>query len=194
MSDSNESSAHWLVVGLGNPGAKYDLTRHNLGFMLVEKIAAEFNAQIRREECRALIGRAEVVGSTVELVKPQTFMNLSGESLACLLKKSDRSQEKMIIVSDDLALPLGKIRLRARGSDGGHNGLKSISACLKTSDYVRLRIGIAPEHPISDTKRFVLEKFSKSDLETVEKVLDNCAAAVKAVIAEGIDRAMAQFN
>lgn len=194
MNDEQESSANWLIVGLGNPGAKYDLTRHNLGFMLVDKIAAELNVQIKREECRALIGRAETAGNVVELVKPQTFMNLSGESLACLLKKAERSAGKMIVVSDDLALPLGKIRLRARGSDGGHNGLKNISACLKTNEYIRLRIGIAPEHPLNDTKRFVLEKFSKSDLEIVEKVLEDSAAAINMVITEGVDRAMARFN
>src|SRR5688500_11326383 len=112
---------NWLVVGLGNPGATYELTRHNLGFMLVERLASETNSQIKRQECRALVGRAELAGETIELVKPQTFMNLSGESLACLLKKSERSVQKLIVITDDLALPLGKIRLRTKGSDGGHN-------------------------------------------------------------------------
>lgn len=185
---------NWVVVGLGNPGADYEQTRHNLGFTLVERIAKEANSQIKREECRALIGRAEIAGKTVELVKPQTFMNLSGESLACLLKKPERSIRKLIVVSDDLALPLGRIRLRAKGSDGGHNGLKSIAACAKTQEYIRLRIGIQPAHPLADAKRFVLEKFSRQDLETVEKVLETSAQAVRAVISEGAERAMAKFN
>ncbi len=185
---------NWLIVGLGNPGAQYENTRHNLGFMLIDKLAREAKANVKREECRALIGRAELEGETVELVKPQTFMNLSGESLACLIKKNERSIEKLIVISDDLALPIGKIRLRTKGSDGGHNGLKSISSCLKTQDFIRLRIGIQPEHQLNDTKRFVLEKFSKSDLETVEKVLETSAEAIRKVISDGAEKAMAEFN
>lgn len=184
----------WLIVGLGNPGARYDETRHNLGFMLVDRLAREANSSVKREECRALVGRAEIAGETIELVKPQTFMNLSGESLACLLKKTTRSVKKLVAISDDLALPLGKIRLRAKGSDGGHNGLKSIAGCLKTQEFIRLRIGIQPEHPISDTKRFVLEKFSKSELEIIEKVLEQSAGAIRAVISDGAEKAMAKFN
>lgn len=185
---------NWLIVGLGNPGAQYDTTRHNLGFMLIDKLADETRANVKREECRALIGRAEISGSTVELVKPQTFMNLSGESLACLIKKNERSVEKLIVISDDLALPLGKIRLRAKGSDGGHNGLKSINSCLKTQEYIRLRIGIQPAHQLKDTKRFVLEKFSKTDLEIVEKVLEDSVSAIRHVISDGVEKAMAKFN
>jgi PTH1 family peptidyl-tRNA hydrolase len=141
-----------------------------------------------------MVGRSEVEGETVEVVKPQTYMNLSGESLACLLKKNTRSKDKLIVITDDLALPLGKIRLRAKGSDGGHNGLKSIIACLKTQEFIRLRIGIQPAHPLSDTKRFVLEKFSKADFETVEKVLDESADAIRTVISDGVEKAMAKFN
>lgn len=194
MDDSNEKNGQWLVVGLGNPGGQYEQTRHNLGFMLIDRLAGIASAQIKREECRALVGRAEFENKTVELVKPLTFMNLSGESLACLLKKDVRSVKRLIVITDDLALPLGKIRLRPKGSDGGHNGLKSIAACLKTQDYIRLRIGIQPEHPIGDTKRFVLEKFSKTDLETVEKVLETSADAVRKVISDGVEKAMAVFN
>jgi peptidyl-tRNA hydrolase, PTH1 family len=185
---------NWLVVGLGNPGAAYEQTRHNLGFMVVDLLARQENTLVKREECRALVGRFETTGETVELVKPQTFMNLSGESIACFLKKETRSIHKLIVITDDLALPVGKIRLRTKGSDGGHNGLKSIINCLKTQEFIRLRIGIQPEHPISDTKRFVLEKFSKTDFETVEKVLEQSAEAIRAVISDGAERAMAKFN
>jgi PTH1 family peptidyl-tRNA hydrolase len=191
---NSSSEKNWLLVGLGNPGTTYEKTRHNLGFMLIDKIAREANSQVKREECRALLGRIEIENRLVELVKPQTFMNLSGESINCLLKKESRSAENLIIISDDLALPFGRIRIRARGSAGGHNGLKSIEECLKTQEFIRLRIGIQPEHPISDTKRFVLEKFSKSDLETVEKVLDESAEAIHIVITNGIEKAMAKFN
>ena len=184
----------WLIVGLGNPGLRYEKTRHNLGFMLIDKLAREFQTQVKREECRALIGRAEIENETVELVKPQTFMNLSGEAVGCLLKKENRSVEKLIVISDDLALPLGKIRLRPKGSAGGHNGLKSINECLQTQEYVRLRIGIQPEHQINNTKNFVLENFSKTDLETVEKVLEQSADAIRSVLTDGIEKAMTQFN
>jgi PTH1 family peptidyl-tRNA hydrolase len=192
MNRSSETS--WLIVGLGNPGARYEKTRHNLGFMLVDWMAREFQTQVKREECRALIGRAEIENQMLELVKPQTFMNLSGEAVSCLLKKETRSREKLIVISDDLALPLGTLRLRARGSAGGHNGLKSIIGCLRTEEFIRLRIGIQPEYPLRDTKDFVLENFSKTNFETVEKVLEQSAEAIRAVLSDGIEKAMAQFN
>ena len=191
---NSSSEKNWLIVGLGNPGTTYEKTRHNLGFMLVDKLAREANSQVKREECRALLGRIEITNRLIELVKPQTYMNLSGEAINCLLKKETRNRENLIVISDDLALPLGKIRLRAKGSAGGHNGLKSIEECLKTQEFIRLRIGIQPEHPISDTKRFVLESFSKNDLEIVEKVLEQSTDAIHSVIIDGIERAMARFN
>jgi PTH1 family peptidyl-tRNA hydrolase len=185
---------NWLIVGLGNPGASYEKTRHNLGFMLVDLLARETQSQVKRDECRSLIGRAEIAGLPAELAKPQTFMNLSGESVNCLLKKPGRSIEKLIVISDDLALPFGKIRLRPQGSHGGHNGLRSIIDCLNTNDFIRLRIGIMPEHPISNTKNFVLETFSKSESAEVEKILEGSADAVRAIVKDGIDSAMARFN
>jgi PTH1 family peptidyl-tRNA hydrolase len=188
------SETNWLIVGLGNPGARYEKTRHNLGFMLVDWLAREFQTQIKRDECRSLIGRTEIENQTVELVKPQTFMNLSGEAISCFLKKENRTAKKLIVISDDLALPLGTIRLRAKGSAGGHNGLKSIIGCLRTEEFIRLRIGIQPEHPLRDTKDFVLENFSRTDLITVEKVLEQSAEAIRAVLSGGIEKAMAQFN
>jgi PTH1 family peptidyl-tRNA hydrolase len=185
-----------LVVGLGNPGAEYEWTRHNLGFMLVDMLARTCGAQVKRKECRALVGRAALEGETLELVKPQTYMNLSGESIACLLAKQELKKEALplIVISDDLALPFGRIRLRARGTAGGHNGLKSIIGALKTDEFIRLRIGIQPEHPVSDTKRFVLDEFSRGELTEVEKILERSAEALRAVIRDGIDKAMAQYN
>ena len=104
--------AHWLIVGLGNPGREYERTRHNLGFMLIDQLAEKSRSQVKREECRSLVGRAEIENQSVELVKPQTYMNLSGEAVSCLLKKPDRSIERLIVISDDLALPFGTIRVR----------------------------------------------------------------------------------
>ncbi len=190
----SSSETNWLIVGLGNPGLRYEKTRHNLGFMLIDWLAREFQTQVKREECRSLIGRAIIENQTVELVKPQTFMNLSGEAVSCLLKKENRTAEKLIVVSDDLALPLGTIRLRRQGSAGGHNGLKSIIACLRTEEFIRLRIGIQPEHPLSEQKDFVLEKISKTDSDIIEKVLQQSAKAARAILSDGIERAMAQFN
>jgi PTH1 family peptidyl-tRNA hydrolase len=188
------SDKNWLIVGLGNPGTQYERTRHNLGFMLIDNLAREVQTQVKREECRALIGRAEIEGQKAELVKPQTFMNLSGESINCLLRKSERTAKKLIVVTDDLALPVGTLRLRGKGSAGGHNGLKSIISCLGNDEFIRLRIGIQPEHSISNTKSFVLEKFSKTEMETIEEVLEKSAEAVRAVISSGVEKAMAQFN
>ena len=185
-----------LIVGLGNPGAEYEWTRHNLGFMLVERLAREAGREIKRAECRALVGRAEIEGRTVELVKPQTYMNLSGESVACLVRKREGFQaaRDLIVVSDDLALPFGAIRLRPRGSSGGQKGLKSIIAALRTEEFMRLRIGIQPEHPVGDVARYVLEKFPSGQRADVEKILDRSVDALRAVIRDGIDKAMAQHN
>lgn len=188
------SQKNWLIVGLGNPGGQYDTTRHNLGFMLIDELARRLDVQVKRSECHSVIGQTSVAGRVVELVKPQTYMNLSGEAVGCLLKKDGRSVRNLIVAADDLALPLGTIRLRGKGSAGGHNGLKSLIECLKTEEFIRLRIGIKPEHTISDTKRFVLEKFSKKDLETVEKILERSAEAISLAITDGVEKAMAQFN
>ena len=184
-----------LIVGLGNPGAQYQWTRHNVGFMLIDLLAHETGAQVKREECRALVGRAQLEGQLIELVKPRTFMNLSGESVACLLRKRELPPtSSLVVISDDLALPFGTIRLRARGSSGGHNGLKSIIAAIKTEEFIRLRIGIQPEHPVSDAKRFVLEPFPNNARAEVEKVLERGAGALRAVLRDGIDKAMSQYN
>ena len=187
--------SNWLIVGLGNPGAAYERTRHNLGFMLVDELARDAQTQVKRDECRSLIGRAVIENETVELAKPQTFMNLSGEAVNCLLAKGvDRSVDRLIVITDDLALPLGTIRVRPKGTHGGHNGLRSIIDCLGTNEFTRLRIGIAPEHPIANAKNFVLESFGKGEREKVEEVLKNSAGAIRTVIKDGIDAAMAKWN
>ena len=184
----------WLIVGLGNPGPEYAKTRHNLGFMLVDVLAARLQTTVKREECRALVGRGVIDNQTVELVKPQTFMNLSGEAVKCLAAKDERSVERCIIISDDLATPLGTIRVRPKGSHGGQNGLRSIIDRLGTQEFKRVRIGIMPEHPIADASRFVLENFGKGDTETVDKVLNQAADAVETIVKDGIDAAMQKFN
>ena len=185
-----------LIVGLGNPGAEYEWSRHNLGFMLIDKLALEADAKVSRRECHSLVGRACIEGCEVKLVKPQTFMNLIGETVACLLAKHKLEQpgEKLIVVSDDLAMPFGKIRIRARGSAGGHNGLKSIIAAIGTNEFVRLRIGIQPEHPVADSKRFVLDPFPRSVRPEVEKIIERSAEALRAILRDGVLKAMTIYN
>jgi len=183
-------------VGLGNPGAEFEWTRHNLGFMLIDKLGAEKGIKVSRRECQSLVGRGEIDGRHVKLVKPQTYMNLSGETVACLVSKHKLSPpaENLIVISDDLALPFGKIRIRARGSAGGHNGLKSIIASLGTDEFTRLRIGIQPEHPIADPKRFVLDAFPKAVRTEVEKILARSAEAVHTILKDGVLKAMTEYN
>ena len=185
-----------LIVGLGNPGKEYEWSRHNLGFMLIDKLAQDAGIVVGRRECSSLVGRGEIEGVRTKLAKPQTFMNLSGHAVACLLAKikSESPIDQLVVISDDLALPLGKIRIRERGSAGGHNGLKSIIAALGTTEFVRLRIGIQPEHPISDSKSFVLDSFPRSERPIVIETIDQSAEAVKTIIREGALKAMAQFN
>ncbi|NNE99997.1 MAG: aminoacyl-tRNA hydrolase [Pyrinomonadaceae bacterium] len=193
-SDADAEGKSWLIAGLGNPGPEYENTRHNLGFMVVDLLAADFNAQIRRKECRALIGQTVFEEQKVEFAKPQTYMNLSGESIGGLLSKNGRDLERLVVIVDDLNLPFGTIRLRARGSAGGHNGLRSINDCLKTQDYARLRIGIQPEHPLSNSKKFVLERFSRREAKALQEVLRRSADAIRELITEGIEQAMSKFN
>jgi PTH1 family peptidyl-tRNA hydrolase len=164
--------------------------------MLIDKLSSDVGSKVSRRECQSLVGRAEIEGIGVKLVKPQTYMNLSGEAVACLLAKDKLAEpgETLIVISDDLALPFGKIRIRARGSAGGHNGLKSIIAAAGTSEFTRLRIGIQPDHPISDSKRFVLDAFSGAARPEVEKVLERSAEALRAILKDGVLKAMTEYN
>jgi peptidyl-tRNA hydrolase, PTH1 family len=185
-----------LIVGLGNPGKEYEWSRHNLGFMLIDKLAQDEGIAVGRKECSALVGRGEVEGKVTRLAKPQTFMNLSGHAVSCLLAKlkTEEPVKQLVVISDDLALPLGTIRIRERGSAGGHNGLKSIIEQIGTNDFVRLRIGIQPEHPISDPKRFVLDLFSRTERPVVIDTIDKSTHAIRTIIRDGALKAMSEFN
>lgn len=185
-----------LIVGLGNPGKEYEWSRHNLGFMLIDKLAQDEGIVVGRRECMSLVGRGMLEGAVTKLAKPQTFMNLSGHAVSCLVAKieSESRVEQLVVISDDLALPLGRIRIRERGTAGGHNGLKSIIESLGTTEFVRLRIGIQPEHPISDAKRFVLDTFARSEREVVIGTVEKGANAIRTIIRDGVLKAMAEFN
>ena len=186
----------FLIVGLGNPGAEYEWSRHNLGFMLIDRLARDAGVECKRKECRSLVVRTTIDQAQVKLVKPQTFMNLSGEAVSCLVTKHGLGEpgRHLIVITDDLALPFGKIRIRERGSAGGHNGLKSIIASLGTNEFLRLRIGIQPEHPINDTKSFVLDTFSRSARKAVEEMMERSADALRTILRDGVLKAMSLYN
>jgi PTH1 family peptidyl-tRNA hydrolase len=196
VSIGNRQLAMHLIVGLGNPGSEYEWTRHNVGFLLVDKLAADAGVVVKRRECRSLVGGGVIEGERSKLAKPQTFMNLSGAAVACLGAKGELDDvgKSLIVISDDLALPFGTIRLRARGSAGGHNGLKSIIAALGTNEFIRLRIGIQPDHPVSDAKKFVLDEFAPAERRALKEILDLSADAVRSVLRDGIVKAMSLYN
>jgi peptidyl-tRNA hydrolase, PTH1 family len=177
-----------LIVGLGNPGMEYQFTPHNLGFLTLDRIAGDYKIEIRNRQCRALTARTTIGNEQVMLAKPETFMNLSGVAVRDLLQRLELTPEAdLIVIYDELDLPMGTIRIRERGSSAGHNGMKSIIAALDTQEFLRVRIGIAPEKKI-------LKQFRKSQLKQVGKVLDLAAEAVKVILTEGRAAAMNRFN
>jgi len=185
----------WLIVGLGNPGPKYEWTRHNCGFMVVDELARRAGRGIKAPECQALTARATVGQEEVLLIKPRTFMNLSGIAVAAAKKKYEiRDSSSILVISDDLALPFGRIRVRPQGSAGGQNGLKSIIEKLGAQDFPRVRLGIAPDHPITDASDFVLGEFPKKDRDALAQMVARAADAVEAVLTTGIVNAMSKYN
>lgn len=190
----SNGASNWLIVGLGNPGPEYHMTRHNAGFMVVDKLSERLRISVKRTECRSLTGHTFDGSTKIELVKPQTYMNLSGEAVKCLVDKESRAQNRLVVIVDDLAIPFGSLRIRPKGSHGGHNGLKSLSDYLTTNEYWRLRVGIMPEHPVSNTSKFVLERFANACHAELDETLETAADAVEYLISDGIDRAMSRFN
>ena len=192
---SEKQSIHMkLIVGLGNPGKDYASSRHNLGFRCVNRLAKQNNISIDKRQCRARTGVGTIAGSDLILAKPQTYMNRSGESVSLLIKRFDIAPEDLLIIYDDLDLPLGKIRLRPEGSSGGHKGIESIIACLGHGNFSRLRVGISRPEGEHDTINHVLGKFSPSEKDIVEENIRIAAEAVCCYLAEGITAAMNKYN
>jgi len=184
-----------LIVGLGNPGIEYQFTPHNLGFLAIDRIANNLGVEIRNRQCRALTARAVIAGQPVILAKPETFMNLSGLSVRELVAEYQvEVRSDLILIYDELDLPLGAIRIRTRGSSAGHNGMESILGALGTDEYPRVRLGIAPDRKITDGVKFVLTPFRKAQLKVVDEVLDIAAEAVEVILKEGPAAAMNRFN
>jgi PTH1 family peptidyl-tRNA hydrolase len=188
-----------LVVGLGNPGIEYQFTPHNAGFLAVDRIADDHGAAVANRRCRAVTAKVEIAGREVILAKPETFMNLSGLSVAALVEEFEVDPRRdLLVLYDELDLPLGAIRVRERGSPAGHNGARSISGALRSDDWARIRIGVGPDEDAGSAfrrgKDYLLTPLRKADLATLDEVLDRVAKAVEAVVARGLGAAMNEFN
>jgi PTH1 family peptidyl-tRNA hydrolase len=184
-----------LIVGLGNPGIEYQFTPHNLGFLAVDRIAEASGAEIGNRRCRALTGKGSLAGHEVLLAKPETFMNLSGLAVAALVGEAGVDPTKdLVVIYDELDLPWGTIRIRERGSAGGHNGVKSIIGALGTQEFLRIRLGIGPDHPVRSGKDYVLGQMKKAQLAVADEMLDQARDAVQVILQEGPAAAMNRFN
>ena len=184
----------FLVAGLGNPGEKYADTPHNLGFMVVDRLAEMHDIRVTRQDSQARVGVGQIAGNDVMLAKPQTFMNLSGTSLKPLMEKHSLTAADLILVYDELALPWGSLRIKPRGSSAGHNGVDSTIRSLGTQDFVRVRLGIHPGHPLSSGTDYLLSPFKRSLHKELEQLVADGADAVVSIIAEGVEKAMTRFN
>lgn len=187
-------AAGWLIVGLGNPGPEYELSPHNMGFMVVDRFAEQNAIRVSRPDSQALVGIGALRGTPVLLAKPQTYMNLSGGSVRQLMAKHEVPISRVFVVYDDLDLPWGSVRIRPKGSPAGHNGMKSVSSSLGSQIFPRLRVGVHPGHPLSGGTDFLLSPFKKAQREELASIVDYCCLAIEAVIAEGVEKAMTRYN
>ena len=183
-----------LIVGLGNPGPEYEWTPHNMGFLAVDEIAARAGIRVTRPEAKSYIGRGELAGQEVILAKPQTMMNLSGVAVRMLLERYECDPGQMVVISDDVALPWGMLRIRERGSAGGHNGLKSVIGATGTNEFVRVRLGVGPDKVWGDLADYVLCTMGRAEREIAGQMVVEASAAVEMILAEGVSKAMSQFN
>ena len=193
--DSGNSTYDFLVVGLGNPGTKYETTRHNAGFLFITHLEDKLNFTAKKLKFHALIGDAKIGNSKVLFMKPQTMMNNSGTAVSECAKFYKIPVENIIVVFDDISLEPGKLRIRRKGSAGGHNGIKSIIAHLGTEEFPRIKLGVGKKpHPDYDLKDWVLGKFSGEDKEAAEKSLELVVKAVNELLSRGIDSAMNKYS
>ena len=184
-----------LIVGLGNPGIEYQFTPHNMGFLAVDRIAEQCGLRVNNRHCRAQTARTRIAGHEVVLAKPETYMNLSGASVAELVSEYEiQPEQDLVVIYDELDLPFGTLRVRPRGRSAGHNGMQSVIGTLATQEITRVRLGIAPDYPVGDGAKYVLSQFKKAQLEAVAQMLDQAAEAVGVILADGVQAAMNQFN
>jgi peptidyl-tRNA hydrolase, PTH1 family len=183
-----------LIVGLGNPGIEYAWTPHNLGFLVVDMLAEQANIRVARPEAKSYVGVGQIAGQEVVLAKPQTMMNLSGLAVIELVRRNACEPSDVIVICDDIALPWGMIRVRERGSAGGHNGLKSVIGALGTMEFPRVRLGVQPGEMRGDLKEYVLRQIRRDEEDLVAEEVEQSAEAVKVILAEGTQIAMNRFN
>jgi peptidyl-tRNA hydrolase, PTH1 family len=183
-----------LIVGLGNPGPEYEFTPHNLGFLAVDALAGRAGIRVTRPEAKSYVGLGTLAGNEVVLAKPQTMMNLSGTAVRVLLERYECKAAEMIVLSDEAMLPWGMLRIRERGSAGGHNGLKSVIASIGTNEFIRVRMGVKPEYPLEDMADYVLGTMRKPEREIATQMSGDAADAVELILSEGVGKAMARFN
>jgi peptidyl-tRNA hydrolase, PTH1 family len=184
----------FLVVGLGNPGAEYENTPHNLGFRVIDRLAEANAIRVTRIENHARVGLGTIRGRKVALAQPQMFMNLSGPPVQGLLERYGLNPDRLILVYDEISLPWHELRIRPKGSAAGHNGVKSVIGSLGTNEFVRVRLGIHPGHPMGDAAKFVLAPFRRAQKQEVEDMAGRGAEAVESILAEGVEKSMAVFN
>jgi PTH1 family peptidyl-tRNA hydrolase len=182
-----------LIAGLGNPGPEYADTPHNLGFRVIDRLAERHAIRVTRKENVALVGLGSIRGKDVVLAKPQTYMNVSGSSVKGLLERYELNAAQFLAVYDELALPFGAIRVRPKGSDAGHNGVKSLIGSLGTQEFARIRLGIHPGHPVDGVK-YVLQPWRRAQMQESDEMVIRAADAVESVIAEGVEKTMAAYN
>ncbi len=189
------SNISWIIAGLGNPEPKYEITRHNAGFLAIDRIADNANVSIKKMKFHALIGEAELGGERCLLLKPLTYMNKSGEAIAEAMRYYQIPPERVLILFDDISLDPGKLRIRQKGSAGGHNGIKSIIEMTKSSDFPRIKIGVGKKpHPDYDLADWVLSKFKKDELPLMDEAFTNAADAAAMIVSGNVDRAMNRYN
>jgi PTH1 family peptidyl-tRNA hydrolase len=184
----------FLVAGLGNPGEEYAHTPHNLGFLVVDRLAERHGIRVTRHDSKALVGVGEIDGQPVMLAKPQTFMNLSGVSLALLMEKHAIPVDRLAVVYDELDLGWKALKIKPKGSAAGHNGMRSVIGSLQTSDILRVRLGIHPGHPLKSGTEFLLAPMKRSLMKELDEFIDYAADAVRSIIAEGVEKSMTKFN
>ncbi len=183
-----------IIVGLGNPGSEYEKTRHNTGFMVIDKIAEKYNIEIKKEKSKALIGMGEINGEKVMLVKPQTFMNLSGEAVRGIMDFYKESEDNLLIVFDDIDLELGNIRIKERGSAGTHNGMKSVVQNVGTTNFKRVKVGIGKPKGSMDLVNYVLGRFSDDELKILTESIEKAVEAIEIIVSGNVSKAMNLYN
>jgi PTH1 family peptidyl-tRNA hydrolase len=188
------SAFTWLIVGLGNPDAEYAWTPHNMGFLALDCIAARHGIRVTRAEAESYVGIGSVAGREVVLAKPQTYMNASGRAVEKLVERQECAMEQLLVLSDEIALPWGMLRIGERGSAGGHNGLKSVIAAVGTENFPRLRLGVKPDYEVGDLAAYVLSRMGRAERETAMQMASDAADAVEVIVADGLGTAMARFN